>query len=368
MRVFKYADEEIGQKEMVMTISSMMIGVGVLTLPRLVANVTQSSDGWISILAAGGVTLFLGWIVAKLVGRFKSQSFLEYTTRITSRPVACILAALQCVYYFLFCAYEMRAIASISKQYLFDRTPIEFIALSFLLVVIYAVSGSRVGLIRLNVLFLPIILTVAMLMMSFSVGLFEIKNLKPVFITPPVGILNGTQEAINSMLGFEILLFYNSIMKRPQEAVKAVVYGVSIPVVFYLIIFIFGIGIFSHDGAMNIMYPAIEIAKEIQIPGEFFERFESVFFVIWMMTIFNTTSMAMDVSVICLTSIFRRLSKRASILMLSPVIYLFGMFPKDQVEFAKAGTIISYAGIVLAGVVPITLLIIARIRRVEGNG
>ena len=368
MRVFKYADEEIGQKEMVMTVASMMIGVGVLTLPRLIAKETKSSDGWISILLAGAITLIFAWIVAKLVSRFKRKSFFEYTSLIATKPVAYILTSLQCVYFFLFCAYEVRAIASISKQYLFDRTPIEFVALTFLLVIVYAVSGSRVGLIRLNVLFLPLVLSIATLMLSLSVGLFEINNLKPFFITPPTGILGGAEQGVYSMLGFEIPLFYSSLMKRPKEVTKAVLYGVSISILFYLVIFIFGMGIFSHDGTLNIMYPAIEIAKEIEIPGEFFERFESVFFVIWMMTIFNTTSMAMDVSVICLTSVFRKISKRACILMLSPLVYFLAMLPKDQVEFATLGTILSSIGVVFAGALPIVLLILAKIRGVEQHG
>lgn len=368
MKVFKYADESIGQKEMIMTISSMLIGVGVLTLPRLVAGVTNSSDGWISILLAGGMALIFGIIVAKLGSRFKEKSFFEYASLVVTKPVAYVLTFLQSMYFFLFCAYEMRAIASISKQYLFDRTPIEFVAVTFLLVVIYAVSGSRVGLIRLNVLFLPIVLSIALLMMALSLGIFEINNLKPIAITSPLGILKGSEQAMYSMLGFEIVLFYVSLMKRPKETTKAMVYGIAIPVLFYLIIFIFGLGIFSHAGIVNIMYPAIEIAKEVKIPGEFFERFESVFFVIWIMTIFNTTSMAMDVSLICLTSLFAKLSKRTVILILSPLVYLVGMFPKDQVEFSSMGSIISYSGIVFAVIMPTVLLILSKARGVADNG
>ncbi|WP_028553056.1 GerAB/ArcD/ProY family transporter [Paenibacillus sp. UNC451MF] len=368
MSVFKYADDEIGQKEMIMTVASMLIGVGVLTLPRLVAHETSSSDGWISILLAGAVTLLFGIIVSKLGSRFNQKSFFEYTSIIASKPVAYVLTFLQSIYFFLFCAYEMRAIASISKQYLFDRTPIEFVALSFLLVIIYAVSGSSVGLIRLNVMFLPLVLSIALLMLALSIGIFEFSNLKPFFITPPLGILKGSEQAMYSMLGFEIVLFYISLMRRPKETTKAMVYGIAIPVIFYLIIFIFGIGIFSHAGTVNIMFPAIEIAKEIEIPGEFFERFESVFFVIWMMTIFNTTSMAMDVSRICLTSVFKKMSKRTCILILSPLVYLLGMFPKDQVEFAMLGNIISYSGVLFAAVVPTMLLIVAKVRGVTENG
>lgn len=368
MKNFEYADEEIGQKEIILTVSSMMIGVGVLTLPRLVAKSTNSSDGWFSILLAGGITLGCAWLIAKLVSKFKKQTFFEYSSTLATKPVAYVLTFMQFCYFIMFCAYEIRAIANIAKQYLFDRTPVEIITLTFLLVVIYAVSGTRVGVIRLNVLFLPIVLLVTAMMLFFSIGLFDFENLRPFFVSDWKQILKGTQDSVYSLLGFETVLFYASLMNRPKEATKGIMIGVAISVVLYLCIFIFTIGIFTHDGTMNIMYPAIEIAKEIQIPGQFFERFESLFFVIWIMTIFNTTCMAMDISVDCLSSMYKSVNKRTWILILSPLIYLGCMIPKDLVEFATFGNLISYTGIVMAILVPAVLLLLTKIRKVNQHG
>ncbi|OPA80387.1 spore gernimation protein [Paenibacillus selenitireducens] len=367
MGIFNYADEEIGQREITMTVASMIIGLGVLTLPRLVASETMSSDGWISILVAGGIALFFGWIVSKLCGRFKRMTFYEYTSLIVTKPVAYVLTLLQAVYFLMFCAYEMRAVASISKQYLFDRTPIEVIALTFLLVVIVAVSGSRVGIIRLCVLFLPIVLFFVIVMLAFSVELFEWENLKPMFITDGKHIYSGARQVIYSMLGYEIVMFYSILMRKPKESTKAIIIGISIPILLYLIIFIIAIGIFTREGTINIMYPAIEIAKEIEIPGQFFERFESVLFIIWIMTLYNTSSIVMDVSVHCLTSAIKKLDKRTCLLILSPIIFLISMFPKDQVEYVYLGTIISIMGIAFAAIIPTSLLIVAAIRGVQSS-
>ena len=367
MKTFEYADHEVGRKEIAISVASMMIGVGILTLPRSLALATESSDGWISILLAGGLTLAAAWLMSRLARRFHKKTFFEYTSMIVSKPAAYALTLLQCAYFLMFSAYETRAIAGISKFYLFERTPVEAISLSFLLIVIYAVSGSRAGIIRLNVLFLPIVLFIAVVMLSFSIGLFQFDHLQPHFISSGKQIMSGTKSVIFSLLGFELILFYASLMNRPKDVTKAVLTGISIPLVLYMMIYLFAIGIFSRIGTLNIMYPAIEIAKEIIIPGEFFERFESIFFVIWIMTIFNTTCMALDIAVLCLTSMFSKTGKRTWIMILSPVVYLACMFPKDEVEFYSFGTLISLTGVAAAGIMPGLLLFIAKIRGVKDH-
>lgn len=345
MKSFEYGDQKIGSKEIRYGVASMMIGVGVLTMPRAVAEVTQSSDGWISIVIASTAAVVFAWIAAKLASKFPNQSFFHYASAIASKPAAYLFTFVLFIYYVLFTSYVTRAIAEISKQYLFDETPVEVIALVFILVVIYAVSGSRAGLLRLNLLFFPFVVTIVAILLLFSLGLFEWNNLKPFMITNWQGIASGTKESIFSLLGFEIILFYIAYMNRPKQAPKAAVIGVMIPSLLYLCVYIIVIGVFSFEVTSQVNYPTIELAKEIKLPGQFFERYESLFFVIWIMTIFNTTSMAMDVSVMALSSMFGKWQKMSWILIISPFIYVIAMLPQNPNELFTFGSLISYMGL-----------------------
>lgn len=367
MKTFEYGDEEIAKKEIMLGTASMVIGAGVLTLPRLVANATESSDGWISIVLAGMVAIVMAWVAAKLAARFPKMTFITYTGLIATKPVAIVLTCLMFAYFFLISAYVTRGIANIAKQYLFDETPIEVIALIFILIVTYAVAGSRVGLLRLNILFLPIVLFVIACLLSFSIGIIEPKNLKPVFITNWSGIFLGAREIFFSLLGFEVVLFYISYMNRPKQAPKAVVFGMVIPVVLYLFVYMIVISVFTVEVARHVIYPTIELAKEVELPGEFFERIESLFFVIWIMTIFNTGSMAFDVCILSVSSIFKNVRKMTWFWIITPMVYITAMTPQDLIEYTNFGEYIGYLGIAIAGVIPISLLIIAKIRGVKGH-
>lgn len=367
MNFFSYADERIGKKEMVLNIASVIIGVGILTFPRALAKETESFDGWMSIVITGGAASLLGWCLARLAARFPQMTFFQYASVIATKPVAYLLTLLIFVYCSLFVAFEIRAVGNIAKQYLFTTTPTEVITLAFLLVVQYAVLGTRIALLRLNFVFLPIVLFVILIVKLYTFRFFELENVRPFFATDWLTILKGSREVGLSFSGFEIILFYTVLMRRPEEAPKAVLIGLSIPIALYLLIYMFTIGVFSAEVTKNLTYPTIELAKEVEVPGGFIERVESVFFTIWIMTIFNTCAMWLDIAILNLASIFRRLQKITLIIIVSPFIYLISMLPQNLAQFLAFGDRLTYFGMVVAYLLPILLLLIAKLRGVKGN-
>lgn len=204
MKSFEYGDSEIGFMDIVITISFMIIGVGILFLPKELAKTVQSSDGWISMLLAGLLAIGSAWMLAKIAIHFSKQGYFAYASAAVTKPIALIAIISLTLYFILYSAYEVRAIANISKQYLFERTPVEAISLTFLLVVVYAVSGSRVGIIRLNILFLPIVIVISLFVLAFSMGKFNLDDLKPFMISDWKSLAKGMQSSAFSLLGFEV--------------------------------------------------------------------------------------------------------------------------------------------------------------------
>ncbi len=368
VQIFNYADESIGRKEMSFTIMSMMIGIGILTLPRSIASFTRFSDGWISLLAGGFIAAGLALVLAFLTIRMDKDNFYRYASKTITKPFAALVTAVVSLYFVLFCGYETRAIASISKQYLFERTPVEAVACAFLIVVIYAVAGSRIGIIRLNALFLPLVLVIAVLLLAFSSGNIRSDEMRPMFASSLPGLAAGTRETMFSLLGFEVLLFYGSMLRNRRDALPAAVTGVAVPVLLYLAIYLVCIGVFSQEALRNVTYPAIELAKEAKIPGEFFERFESVFFIIWIMTIYNTTCMALDIACESLRMLFGLARSPLHPMLLAPIVFWIGMAPRNVAEFAALGKFVSYLGIAAVIAMPCIILTISLLRGVKADG
>lgn len=298
----------------------------------------------------------------KLAASFPNQTFFDYSAAITFRPIAYVLTLLYFGYFVTFVSYELRTVSGIAKNYLFDRTPLQAIGLAFHLAVIYAVAGSRAALLRLNLMFLPIVLTVSIVVQSLSANFFTLTNLRPMFVTEWSGLLEGIKQCSYSFLGFELILFYIAFMDRPQDAPKAAVYGLAPVIPLYLFIYMMVIGVFGQEAAANIEFPSIEMAKEVTVPGQFFERFESVFLTIWFMTIFNTTAMAYDVAVTALTSLSKKIRRQTAVFVLAPFIYFAAMAPRNYQEVIALGEWLSLAGLFQAMVIPGVLFLIMKIR------
>ncbi len=352
---------------MVFTTSSVMIGVGILTLPRTIALSTSASDGWVSILLAGAIAMLIAWVLARLSTRFRNRTFLEYTSDVATKPVSWFVGGMFAIYFLLFSAYITRSVSEMTKQYLFDRTPLEVISLCFMLIVVYAVAGSRTGLVRLTVLFLPFVIVVTLVFLLLSINLFEVSKLMPLFHSDWQSILQGSQKSIFSFLGFEVLLFYNSLMRKPDKTPKLAIISVGLPVTLYILIYVFTIGVFSNEVTRNIMYPTLELAREVTVPGEFFERLESLFLTFWIVSIFTTSAISMDVTVQSLC-FFTKLNKRKLLYILAPIIYLISMAPQNIVQLSNLSMLISYMGLLTAIVIPLLLFAIVKLREATGHG
>lgn len=367
MKSFEYGDREIGTTEVVYGVSNMVIGFGVLTLPRSLAAMTESSDGWISLMIGGGAALVFGWLIALLCARFPKMGLSDMTKAVANGAVANVVAMLFACYTFLFVGYETRGLANISKLYLFDRTPEEAICLFFLLVLAYGVAGPSAALLRLNLIFLPLVLIIVFLVLTMNITFFNMHNLKPLFVTDWQDTLKATKGTVFSFLGFEIFLFYNAWANRPKAMKKAILGGLAIPLFIYLIVFVFVIGIFGSEVTKNTLYPTAELAKQVEIPGGFFERFESIFFTIWVVTLFNTAAMAFDVTIIALRTLFPKPKRMTWVIWLCPLIYLVSMQPQSVTEIDTFGEWISYAGLAIGWCLPAVLFGVAKMRRIKGN-
>ncbi|SDH67805.1 GerAB/ArcD/ProY family transporter [Alteribacillus bidgolensis] len=368
MKPFEYGDQEIGEKDFIYIIPSFTIAIVILTIPNTLAKVTNFVDGWVSLIMAGMCIVFFTAVIAKLAARFPKETFFTYASKICSKPVAVVLTILLGVHFLLLAAYEVRYVSVIARQYLLERTPGEIISLLFLLVVVYAVSGSRVGVIRLNLLFLPIIVFIALLVTGMNLVNFDFKNLSPFFTTSWKGYLSGAEDSLFALSGFEILFFYIALVDRPKKVQKYAMIGACIPLGLYLVIYTVAIGVFSAETTGTIIYPTIELAKAAEVPGGFLGRFESLFFTIWSMAIFNTASLAYDAALIAAGSLFKQVKKITFIFILTPIVYLIAMFPKDLIEISTMERFMSYSFFLVGILLPTSLLLLAKVRGIKGNG
>ncbi|WP_100617977.1 GerAB/ArcD/ProY family transporter [Bacillus cereus] len=357
----------ISNTELMLLVMSNIIGIGILSMPNMIANKTLFSDGWIVLLLAGFISAILGWICTKLSAQFPKHSFFEYTSTLISKPFAFILTLMAVCMYLCMAAYEARGISIVVNIYLMDDTPLEIIALVFLLVITYGLSISRIALLRLNIWFLLIVLVVLLFLITLNINIMKLENLFPIFVTAPNNYLKSMENTAFTFSGFEIVLFYTSLIQKPKQAPKYVFKGILLLTLIYILIYLVCVLVLSQPVIKDLTYPVIELGKGIQIRGGFLERFDALFFTTWVIKLFTTTIMYIDISLIAFCSIFKTISKKTFIFIFMPVIYCIAFIPSSMSELSKFGYKLSLFNLGYLILVPACLLILTFIKRYLNN-
>lgn len=353
--------EQITNSQAAVILVNYILAAGILTLPRTSVEKVKTPDVWITVILGGMIAMIVGLIIVKLNQRFPGKTFYQYNQEIVGKWMGGFSSLIVICYFFTISAYEVRTMAEVTGLFLLEGTPTWAIILPFMWIGLYLIIGGINTLARLFEIIFPITIVIFLLVAFLSLGIFEIDNLRPVLGLGIVPMLKGIKTTALAFLGPEIMLLLVAFMQQPEKAVKVVLIGVSIPLLFYVITVVMVIGALSIDGVITSTWPALELMRSFEIPGLIFERFESLLLVIWIMQIFTTFTITYYAAALGMALLFKK-KVHPFIYGLIPVIYIIAMVPKNINDLFKLGDIIGNVALILFAVLPLILLIISRLR------
>lgn len=361
------SEDQITTTQAAIIVINYMLGAGILTLPRTMAKAVGTPDVWISLLISGGIVFVAGVIVARLCMRFPGKTIFQFTSEITGKWIAYLIGFALFSYFITISAFEIRVMAEVTRLYLLEGTPVWAYVMVFMWVGFYLVLGGINSLARLYEIILPITLVIFVVVILLSIRLFEIDNLRPVLGMGIVPVLKGIKPSLLSFTGFEAMLVVTAFMKHPSKGVKAVIYGISVPLVIYLITLIMVIGGLSLDGTVTKTWPTLDLLRSFEAEGLIFERFESLLLVIWIMQIFSTFTITHYAASLGAAQLLNKHKLTPFLLVLLPVNYIIAMLPKDINQTFFLGDMLGNLSLILFCVTPLVLLIISMIRKKGGK-
>lgn len=335
--------------EMAITLIAMIVGVGVLTIPRGLAQEVGTPDGWISTILGGLLAMVLVYVYTRLQRHFPGKNLIQYIGdgRI-GKWIASATSILFIIYFVAILAFEARMLALVVSMYLLNNTPSEVIVALILLTTTYAVTKGTQGIIHLNLLFVPFVLFVLFIVLVFTLPDMNLEELRPIMPKGVGPVLLGVKQTILSFLGIEILFFFMAYMKPADLRSLPLNLGIGVILVSYTLVTIVTYAVFSLDTTMLITFPTVELAKEIEIPGRVFERLESVMITVWMMSIFNTMAIVHLLAVQTIQKQFFK-KKRAYWLpaLVTFIAFILAFIPLSITEAFKMGDWVAWYGFTL---------------------
>ena len=352
----------------VMILAAMtIIGAGLIELPRQVVEETELG-GVLLTLLAGGVVTTLSLLITLLGRRFPNKTIIEYSSEIVGPILAKGINLLLALYFLVGTALVLRLFSDAMKAILLDITPMEVIMITMLLITIYAAQNGINAVARICEAFFPIVLVSISILLVLGLQNFDIKEFYSLWQVDLISVVRNIPVASTAYFGFEVLLFAGAFMMKPNKAMICGVAGVGITTFIYTATVAICIGVFSSDTLSFQMYPTMELAKSIDFPGDFAERFDVFFGIFWIVAVFTTICVLHYLTGFTMTRLAGLKNYRPFIYLLAPVIYFLALAPQNIYQVKLFGQMMSYLGGLTAIGVPILLFIIAIIRKKGETG
>ena len=354
--------DQITASQAMIVLVNYVVAAGILTLPGDTARAAGTPDAWLSVIIGGLASMLAGIIIVKLCQQFPGESFYQFIGKIISRPVGAFLSMVMVIYFLMGSSYEVRTLQEVTDFFLLEGTPGWAIDAAFMWIALYLCLGGINAIARLCRLIIPITWTIFLGVCLLSFQVFDIDNLRPVLGEGMGPVWKGVKPTTLTFTLGEAMFFITAFMEKPRKAVKVVVGGTAIAVVFYVIAVVMTLGAFSVDGVLTRAWPFLALIRSFEVNYLMFERFESLLLAIWIMQIFCVFCISLYGAALGLSHILN-LKFQRSLLILLPLSYIISQMPPNRNGLFALGTGIGNMALILFGLLPLPLLLIARIRR-----
>ena len=349
-------------------VTQSIIGLIMLGIARRAASMA-GIDGVFVTLITGVLSAAVAAVMILLGNRFPNQTVIEFSQEILGKFLGRLFGAFFVFYTMLVTAVTVRGFADALIMLLLPKTPIEFVMITMLILCSYCVAGGISSVARINEIFLPPVIIVISLVILMNIGDVDLFRYRAVFSNGIKPILSGIAEISTAYLGYEILFFLSPVVKNKDKMMPYGLAGIAIPLVLYSGLVFVSIGIDGASATADIIYPTIQLARRISLFGSAVEKFDILFILLWILSIFTTIITFLYMASISVTRLAGLRNYKPFIFMLIPLIYMIAILPANIVDINTVVTLSDYIGTaVVLSCIPMLLLSILRKKGGKKNG
>lgn len=342
----------------------VLVGVGVTSLPREVAQIAER-DGWIAIIVSiilGLLYLYICICYSKL---FPNMSLAESAQVVLGKPLGILVTIMYSLYTFLIAGFIVRLFLESNYVY-FDLY--YSLAVPMTIITVALIYIGRCGLATLSrvseIVFVFSFLFVVLFF--FPERKPELINLRPVFQNGPMPMVESIPATLLSLLGLEVILVFYPFLENKKTAFRVSAMATIVTGMLYVVVFIASVTILGLEGTQIFIWPFLEYLKLISF--QVVDRIDNMFVYLWTVKVMLVAAIQYFAGTFSLAMLTKRKHHDIWVLVCWPFYFAAGYFPRDVVElFDFTEKLTKYGGIFVL-TLPIFLLIIAKVRRIDyGN-
>lgn len=341
-----------------------IFGMGITFLPKKMAEF-GGQDGWLCILLGMILACICTWISASLAEKFPNDNFVAYTGKIVSKPVSIIITIGFILKIIFSLSMELRIFSEILKQTILFHTPSYVISICMLLIGAYgAVKGyetrGRIAEILIFIILIPLFIIFA-----FTAFDTDYTNLMPFFDAEGKDLFFGGVFSLFTFNGIEFILLAYPYLKNKKTAKKESIKAVVFTGIIMTLITLITIAKLGPYDIKKQIWPVLEIMNTADLPGAFIERQDAVVMSFWIMSVFIIINAGIYFSSLLSKNIFNKGKNVWHVAAVFVIVFVISLIPGDISEIISLNDkIYIYLGAPYIFIIPLLLLIVAKIRKI----
>lgn len=357
----KHAIYSLGMWETFFWVQTSQVGIGLLSLPRVVSEEAGHS-GWIAIPLATLLAQIGVWLIILLMRRFESRDVFDIFRLLFGRwigNVAGFLFAAHCV---VACGLVTRTYIELVQTWLFPTTSTLMFYLLLLVPTFYLITSNPRVIGRYCVMTFFGTIWIAMLMYR-PIEQIQTDFYLPLLDTTWMKIIKATLMTSHSVTGFEVLLVFYPYIQDKKKALRWTSYGIWFTCVIYLFVTLVCFGFYSQGQLQQVQLPTVHLLQVVQLP--MIERVEHLVIAVWSFLIVSTTASYLWAASAYLSR-WKRFEKRTWLWLLVPMLPM-GIWPEEVYVLNRLALFFGWLGGFICLILPALLLLFAMMRGIKGT-
>lgn len=345
-----------------------LIGSSVLLLPSAFAAKAKQ-DAWLAAIVGVLVGVLLVLLYNALGSTFPKLTLAEYCEKILGKWLGKFVSLSFSAYFFLISALVLRNIGDFMVTHILDATPIQYIEILFLALVLFGLFYGLETYSRTSEMLFPWVILFFLILIILILPQIKLVNIQPIYENGMKSLVNGALPYIGTpCMELVVFLMIFPYVHGTKDAKRSFLIGYLFGGILLIIISLVTILVLGFQTSTNVIYPTFLLATRISIGG-FVQRIEASLAILWFITIFFKLTICFYASSLSLAQTLRLKKYRFLFFPFSMIMIVLSLvaYPNSAYFLSVIGSIWTPFASVYGLILPALLLIIGKMRKLGDN-
>lgn len=353
---------KIGNKEAIALLTTISFNQLIVGGAKFIIS-RCSSASLLNLLYISLIAIVVAGIMCYFLNNFPSYDLIDISNFLGGKYFKWIICIIYIAYFFLWTGNLLHMFSTSLQIIYFSQTSLFFIKLFILMSVIITCLFKNNAVYRSTFIIFPLILISTLFLFVSDIKFFYIENIYPMLGN---GFFSTFFGGLSNLLIFQVLtyfFFFPTLLKNPFEIRKVTIYSIIISSILNILCVatvLFTSNTFFEVNELIPLYAAVKLIDY----GAFFQKMDSIFFLIWIICFIAYLSITIKVSSNILKRLFYSNSDSFFVILCSILLLIASCWQKSYaMSICFIEHFLKYAFFILVFVVPTLILIFATLKQ-----